>query len=828
MLEELKTSHENNNKSEFQKLKKELSDKERHINSQNLTIDKMKNEIIELKNKISESDKLREGNLNELILVKDNRHLEAVDNFDVVEEKNPNLDFSSWNLNNEHVYNSNKRNEIPKDQISNENHYLNKKFKKYQSKYIKFKYKYQELKSFLQIFAQSSFVQRNHREEVSPSSNSILLKNKSKRSGEDHLSTHNKEKKSRKKISNASAVTGNSLEIARNKNEYDTQRKTSLNRINSEDIFEKDNLSLIGHEIKSVHNEEEDEVICVKERNNKMDVEQDLLENEFLDLKEKSQNKKRNKKKSAKTEKFVENAKIEKKEKNAKEQKSKRKISYNKEVSKNKKKKFKNIENNSDDSFSQLDENKNVPISEEKYNPFQIVKVDNKNEPQRHHINPIKKNKIKVEDLDQHINIKKEIEIQLINYVNSIIVGVTESGEIQNFFDTLGSTWTSHEKIFNILEIIFTNPHKIDLIKIIFFLQNLHLYELFSNIKEFIFSHLNLIFSQTENFFISKQISIEEKRFFINYFNLEESFDLRNILTPHSLTSIILAIQFKKLKEHSEFFKFLIIDLLEINEEKISNILNLFTVLTRNQNTLIKIENETELENYRMNFNKIYFMQSFRKNVISRSLAEFTLQLLSLRLENKQDMEFILQYLNNLLEQIDENIELREIKFHKINFAVDIRYLEIFQIISLLLKIKNLEWVSKNIFENFLWSSFLKSKEGNLKRVGIIFYISYIMSYSISKDYKCEDENTKNLINWVYAIFDPKFNAQMISAYDKIAALSGFIDSHVILIDKNVFAIVKGVIEKIIQENGIEIFPEDFVEKMKKLSLYESPKIINK
>jgi hypothetical protein len=166
---------------------------------------------------------------------------------------------------------------------------------------------------------------------------------------------------------------------------------------------------------------------------------------------------------------------------------------------------------------------------------------------------------------------------------------------------------------------------------------------------------------------------------------------------------------------------------------------------------------------------------------------------------------------------LDSNIETKEINNDQINFAGELIYLEIYQMIFIISIYKDLEWIYKNIFEGVLWNKFLETKEESLKRVGIIFYISYIASIFVSRDLKCELEITKNIINWIYAIFDPKFNSQQISIYDRIAALSCFIDTHIIKFDQYAYTLIKQIINSI-SKNSLSVFPDDFLEKLKKLN----------
>ena len=113
----------------------------------------------------------------------------------------------------------------------------------------------------------------------------------------------------------------------------------------------------------------------------------------------------------------------------------------------------------------------------------------------------------------------------------------------------------------------------------------------------------------------------------------------------------------------------------------------------------------------------------------------------------------------------------------------------------------------------------MSTGEESQKRVGIIFCISLVYNLLVSKDPNLDKQSTKEIMSWVFSIINSTFAEQKITLYDRVAALSEFIETPMVICDPSVLEILKTVVSSLLANSNRENFPEDFLEKIKKLNI---------
>lgn len=115
--------------------------------------------------------------------------------------------------------------------------------------------------------------------------------------------------------------------------------------------------------------------------------------------------------------------------------------------------------------------------------------------------------------------------------------------------------------------------------------------------------------------------------------------------------------------------------------------------------------------------------------------------------------------LNNNHDSSLSNIIDRSFRdfYNKFNIQKMIEITQFFEFVS---KIYEFSVIYPPIFQGFLWGEFVKYDEKNYKRRIIIFLIAMLFKFALKEDYSCKYDQTKDLMNWLYAIVDPKFEGK--------------------------------------------------------------------
>ena len=154
-------------------------------------------------------------------------------------------------------------------------------------------------------------------------------------------------------------------------------------------------------------------------------------------------------------------------------------------------------------------------------------------------------------------------------------------------------------------------------------------------------------------------------------------------------------------------------------------------------------------------------------------------------------------------------------------------YLEIFQALCIIVEIKDIKWIAKNIFSDIIWKNFNSSKKDSLKRALSIYYSSLLFYLCLKVGIKNhESENILDQLEfnriyaWLYGIFNPQPQYEnLIGFYEKICALVWIVESPIMTMSDKVFVSIKPVICNIIKGEKESLCPIDFLEKIKRLKL---------
>ncbi len=127
----------------------------------------------------------------------------------------------------------------------------------------------------------------------------------------------------------------------------------------------------------------------------------------------------------------------------------------------------------------------------------------------------------------------------------------------------------------------------------------------------------------------------------------------------------------------------------------------------------------------------------------------------------------VLQIFGNLYLSLISNISLTEkhidFNFCEINdkFCV-LKIVEITQFFELAVKIYKIPLIYTTVFEQILWPEFTKQGQNEFIRRIILYLITILFKFVLLEDTSLRFEQTKNLMNWLYAIVDPKFDGKLI------------------------------------------------------------------
>jgi hypothetical protein len=643
-----KTGSDKESKSEMMKLRKELSEKEKIINSHLLTIEKMKTQLKE----------------NEI-------QFKPVENV-------PEHSFAV-------------------KQLYDENEFLKKKYQKYQTKYIKYKAKYEQVNKFLKYFIPKG---------------GMLGR---KRFGSHQL------------------------------NEYVEEKE------------EKNNLSQIfeSKEIFLANSDFGDE--------NKEHMNNSIEEEKVPDDIPKSKKIAKPKKESIKSPK--KSPKIEPKKESKKEPKKESKKEPKKPAKKEPKKK------------------KEKKAKSEEIEEVEQLEIEVERDPLSH-IYPIPKQKSSIKEEST-----KEQKIQhFLNFIDDI----DNHTDINEYINTLNISHSLYENVETILEYTIMNSNQIYLHKFIKFIKSfisINSDNTFVYFKEYILTNLSIITIQANKFKYNDQPLFDT--------NLESYTNFYYII------AYILAFFYP----NKNCFE-LIIELSCNYNETIGKILHLFSTIVNHEELSENIfDNSDQILAFKNNKNKILFFSNFKNKIITNEIADTVLKYFY-SFDDNMLMERFNYFIDNIAYN-DLNVKILE----QIDFSKDLNILNTIQLIDFMANVTTFDWIYDNIFDKVLWSLFLSDQQ---KRVTIVFFISYILSLYIDIE-MLSNEKSLRLMNWVVSVFDPKFDAEKISVYEKIVALSGFLEC--CKLDYQISQNVKRVLSDIISKYGDDIIPFDMMEYIKKINL---------
>jgi hypothetical protein len=662
------------------------------------------------------------------------------------------------------------QNDYSVKQLIDENDYLKKKYHKYQTKYIKYKSKYEECKRLVDCFTQTSGFNRP----MMPIQSNI---------SDVNLATEYRELR-----------YNDEQQYARQSSYLDElnleKKRSNLSQIFEEkhknEIFTNIDLDVLDmHEEDKGHLEEVNELENVEENIEEVNVEENLKE---------SVEEKKNKKKKKE-------AKKKKKEKKTKSKEVKKEVNEGGSEDleairqKNKEKLIKALKKQRTKTNDKKQEEKN--ITEEEIPIF----VDTRDP--LSHIYPLPRPKLKMGINEIIIKNEKKLEefITLINNIDftkdQIISYLTAETETSNY-----------EKIINYLSYIDNQIAQIDLIKVLFFMDTVIDYlndtGVFTYFKEYILTNLEYILNKKEGLHIDS-MNIQHLDYIYPY--KDNSLTVQEMIThEYLLVSLLLGIFYKDIKITQQIYELIF----ELFYKYSTEIMNIFVLLKRLVSKYPPVFDWTIdsniLASYNNNVNRLYFFNSYKMNIITENIASLLYELLG----NVNSDDAVLSLLYKTLEGMEDR-SLSD--GAQLDLSKDLRILEVIQIIDICFRIRGLDWIDRYIFDT-LWKYFIALKAGSLKRTIVIYYISYILSTIATG---AVNDIFLKIYTWISKILDQNTDAN-ISVYDKIAALSGFVE--LAKYDPVILNTVQMVIHSMVNTYTSEILPSDLLDNLTKLGIY--------
>ena len=819
------------------KIKRELSLKDKEINQLNTVISILKLKHNEQKMSNDEIIKnFNKGNGDKMI---DQDELQFLGN-----NNNDSLDYNSENEFRNNI-NSNVNHKVKMIDIVKEKDFLSDQYNLYKQKYIIYKFKYHEFKKTTKLFLNTM--------KIIPPGNNILdiidslkdqkeinlLGNKRLKEKEDNnlfnnmnnirnINSNNSNKNNEKKYPSILQLPSNiknldnDFDNDEDESEEKSERKKSRNK--SKQQVKKGR----SKKIKKENNEDSNKSVSKskpKVNNN---------DNGKNDNKDKSESKRRGRKPKKEKEKSEQKDEIKKED-----EKKNSKVNIKKENEIKQEENKEEKENNPKEGLSSIkkeielkNEGEREKIKEEK---IENNDKANENKIKEEHIGPIPK------------NIKKKLEPMVIKAMNTnnllnLLSNNPEKITEETINSILSLHKTLHEKINFLFEVIISNLIKIELSRV------LTLFEVFIdliqddsktligiNILENINLHLNT------NSLLSKKIHLKT----VNKTNeTYKTYITPNFSSPIFIISFLLDIIFRKLNDISclSNFIFKLVFDKNMDEKNKTKILIVLTNTLReknNENLSMKKSyyKEEQFKRYSSpeNENKFYFFLFYKSTLVSNRIFDLILSIYPRESDTDVNIdEQIISKFNNIFNSIPEEQELKieipnfpEEYKSSIKFNSNLFYLEIFQALSIIVEIKDIKWISENIFGKILWNNFQKSKKDSLKRSLSIYYTSLLIYLCLKTGIKnhgsenlLEQEEFSKMYGWLYSIYNPQIQLEnLISFYDKICALSWIVESPIMSMSDKASEAIKGIIGNIINEEKESLCPSDFLEKVKKLKL---------
>ena len=856
-----KNQDKNSKNSNETKLKRELSQKDKEINELNMVIS-----ILKLKNK---EDNISNDKIIQNYKKSIGDNIIALDelNFLTINNNNDNHINGDFNLENEYRSNintnSNYNNAKMLDLIK-ENECLNVKIQECKTKYHKYKTRYREFSKSIKFFMGCMKILPPGNniiefiESLMEKNNKNLIGNKRNRDKEDinllnnfnilrNIQTNNSNGQRRKNNDdNFKGILQLPSVLKESSNNFDK------NDENYElDEEEKSNIKKSGRgRTKRIKKEKQEIEKSQSKEKNKNDDDKNKLKTES-----KKRGRKPKKDKDSTNKKTTE--KIEIKKENDKDDEIKDKIKKENNIKKEskikeeieKEKEIKNVENK-DIKVDEMEEEQKDNFIDEVY----IIKdkdEENKNKLKEMESKEQKDKKNGKKIIDDYVgpvpkNIKKKLDPaaqQAINTNNllNLLSNNPEKISDENLNPILSLQETLHEKISYIFEIIMSNLIQLELSRV------LTLFETFIditkedskplvgiNILENINLHLNA------NSLLNKKIHLK----IANKSNeTYKTYITKNFSSPIFLISFLIDILYRKLTDIScvsNYIYKLVFDK-NIDEKNKSKILIVLTHTLKENLSVIdndKLYYKEEQYNKYVspeNENKVYFLLYYKNTLISKNIFNFILSIYphetnsEINIDNEIQSRFA-----NLFNSIPDDQELKieipnfpEEYKSSIKFNKDLFYLEIFQALCIIVEIKDIKWIAKNIFSDIIWKNFNSSKKDSLKRALSIYYSSLLFYLCLKVGIKNhESENILDQLEfnriyaWLYGIFNPQPQYEnLIGFYEKICALVWIVESPIMTMSDKVFVSIKPVICNIIKGEKESLCPIDFLEKIKRLKL---------
>ena len=382
---------------------------------------------------------------------------------------------------------------------------------------------------------------------------------------------------------------------------------------------------------------------------------------------------------------------------------------------------------------------------------------------------------------------------------------------------------TLYEKIYTIFDVIMYNCTSLELIKVLVFLfafmknnlNNIDIFELifsyfsgkiseiFNSKNKFLNNFENLInnsenkeiisakgifnilfgriFQNYQNEFLFENIFVKneflEIEYLISYcFSILFYFNIENFYLKNFDTKSILI--FKSFN----FFRLIQDFLMNINYDsyleitnRVFGLFNLYTEKVEIENLFIP-ENLYVSLNLVINKNKIMVAEEFKEKIFTKNFFYLIKNLFVCNINNSNDViveknqddsikNNLFTLFKKLLDDIINNSELKENSIeNSISFlnnkSILLKIIEIAQFIELALKICKVPLVYSCVFKNILWVEFTKTNEKSYLRRVVLYIISLLFKFFLVEDFSFKFEQTKNLMNWLYAIIDPQFEGK--------------------------------------------------------------------
>lgn len=265
----------------------------------------------------------------------------------------------------------------------------------------------------------------------------------------------------------------------------------------------------------------------------------------------------------------------------------------------------------------------------------------------------------------------------------------------------------------------------------------------------------------------------------------------KNILKLNNLDYFRLMQEFLLGINYSD--KYLNTSELNINNESnayetLQNIFELFCLFTEKINMADLHIDEIQYEKSHFNKNnKIMIAENLRDKIFSSnffyiirkiflcdtdqksytySLAQENNSLKEEDLKMIKKQNLILQIFGNLYLSFISNLQLHKCEeltfsFCELNskFFV-LKIVELTQFMELAIKIYKIPLIYQTVFEQVLWPEFTKQGQNDFIRRIILYLIAILYLLVIREDTMFKYDQTKNLMNWLYAIVDPKFDSK--------------------------------------------------------------------